>query len=631
MVSTLVLGWVLSLTGAAEATDASPSLPERATYEAARAKAGRSADAHVALALGCEAHGMASEKATHLARAVLLDPSHSRARGLLGFVRHDGNWMRPEEVTRAEEESPARHALFREYLGRRSRAGDRADDQYKLAAWCEEHGLTQQATAHFHRVVELNPGRDEAWKHLGFKKVNGRWIKPEFAAAEKTEREAQSCADKIWKPKLEHLKRILSGHNPSAQAEAMETLAAIEDPRAAPMAWDVFARGDEASQRVAARVFGQIEGRSASAALAMMAVFSPVANARSKAAQMLTRRDPREFARLLASLIRDEIKYKKDVAGPGSQGELLVEGKDANVKRLYTPLRNTELMPGDQIGVDRNGMSIVNRPVGGRYWGGRMPLASFLAYMQTPSALPIWGPNAATNWGSDGFSWFGRGVPGLGVSRGSPVFAGSSAVPGTAASGASGDAGGSNGNVSSMLQKAGLTESRSQEIASRIPNASSSDFVTRNNITPIWQDALQVPIGQMTFEAQLSAMVAQNQLLQDVRQLDLHNAPIRETNERVAAVLKAVSGQDHGVDRDQWIDWAFDVEGYGAPLKAAASRPPTIMEQVPLTVQPQALPIYRTNIVGGRSVGHSCFAGGTRVVTMQGRGPSRKYGWETRS
>ena len=39
-------------------------------------------------------------------------------------------------------------------------------------------------------------------------------------------------------------------------------------------------------------------------------------------------------------LLRDEVKYKKqNVAGPGSQGVLLVKGKEANVKRLYTPLQ----------------------------------------------------------------------------------------------------------------------------------------------------------------------------------------------------------------------------------------------------------------------------------------------------
>ena len=37
------------------------------TYQAARAKAGKSADAHVRLALWCEAHGLSAERMKHLA------------------------------------------------------------------------------------------------------------------------------------------------------------------------------------------------------------------------------------------------------------------------------------------------------------------------------------------------------------------------------------------------------------------------------------------------------------------------------------------------------------------------------------------------------------------------------------
>ena len=106
MVSAMLVGFALVVAGAAEPEAAKPAEADQAAYESARAAAGRDADAHVALALWCEAHGMAAEKATHLARAVLLDPSHARARGLLGYVKHDGKWMRPEEVSKAVEDSP---------------------------------------------------------------------------------------------------------------------------------------------------------------------------------------------------------------------------------------------------------------------------------------------------------------------------------------------------------------------------------------------------------------------------------------------------------------------------------------------------------------------------------------------
>ena len=52
-----------------------------AAYEAARARAGRDADAHVRLALWCEAHGLEAERLKHLAIAVLADPSHATGAG----------------------------------------------------------------------------------------------------------------------------------------------------------------------------------------------------------------------------------------------------------------------------------------------------------------------------------------------------------------------------------------------------------------------------------------------------------------------------------------------------------------------------------------------------------------------
>ncbi len=56
--------------------DGAASIPkdsaDRAAYEAAQAKAGHDAKAHVRLALWCEAHGLGAERMKHLAMAVLV-------------------------------------------------------------------------------------------------------------------------------------------------------------------------------------------------------------------------------------------------------------------------------------------------------------------------------------------------------------------------------------------------------------------------------------------------------------------------------------------------------------------------------------------------------------------------------
>ena len=143
------------------------------------------------LALWCEAHGLTAERVKHLALAVLYEPSNALARGLMGLVAHQGKWERPEQVSQAIENDPARQARKREYLDRRAKAADRAEDQWKLALWCEQNDLKQQASAHLFRVLQLDPSREAAWKRLGYKRIGGRWDKPERVAAAKAEAHAQ--------------------------------------------------------------------------------------------------------------------------------------------------------------------------------------------------------------------------------------------------------------------------------------------------------------------------------------------------------------------------------------------------------------------------------------------------------
>src|SRR4051812_6691903 len=72
--------------------------PDLLAYEAAKAGVGRDPEAHIKLALWCEAHGLNSERVKHLALAVLTDPTNATARGLMGLVSHGGRWLRPEVI-----------------------------------------------------------------------------------------------------------------------------------------------------------------------------------------------------------------------------------------------------------------------------------------------------------------------------------------------------------------------------------------------------------------------------------------------------------------------------------------------------------------------------------------------------
>src|SRR5215212_8564037 len=88
MMLTLVVCSSLLAAAPAATTDA-----DLAAYEAAKAGAGRDAEAHVRLSLWCEAHGLDAERVKHLAMAVMVDPANAKARGLMGLVAYRDRWQ----------------------------------------------------------------------------------------------------------------------------------------------------------------------------------------------------------------------------------------------------------------------------------------------------------------------------------------------------------------------------------------------------------------------------------------------------------------------------------------------------------------------------------------------------------
>ncbi len=94
----------------------------------------------------------------HLAMAVLYDPSNALARGLMGLVAYQGKWTRPDEVSRQGPGRPrAQGARCRSIYQRRAKTSESAEDQWKLALWCEQNGLKDQAIAQYHAVLRRDP------------------------------------------------------------------------------------------------------------------------------------------------------------------------------------------------------------------------------------------------------------------------------------------------------------------------------------------------------------------------------------------------------------------------------------------------------------------------------------------
>jgi hypothetical protein len=322
---------------------ATPTSEDRAAYESARAAAGRSAEAHIRLALWCERRGLEAERIRHLAMAVLIEPGNVTARGLLGLVNHEGKWEDPAKVgerIRADEALAARLAEYnarRDALDQELRSPSRARAEQahvKLGLWCEQKGLKAEATAHFTSAAQLNPQNEATWKHLGCVKHNGRWMSRERADAEEREAALQKEANRRWEPQLRTWRTMLA--DAGTRTEAEDQLAKVDDPRAVPAIVRVFTSAKEPDELRAVQMLGRIDAPGSTWELARLAVLSSSETIRKAAALALKPRDRRDYAGRLVEMIRTPIHYQVEpIRGPGSTGLLATETPRYRVLRTY--------------------------------------------------------------------------------------------------------------------------------------------------------------------------------------------------------------------------------------------------------------------------------------------------------
>jgi hypothetical protein len=513
MVSAVMLS--CALLTAAEPADLRASRSDLAAYDSAKKQFGRDADSHVKLALWCEAHGLTVERLKHLTYAVLNNPDHATARGLLGLVLNQGKWQKPSEVGSHLAADADGQALVREYLKRRADTLQRPDAQWKLAQWCEQNGLVDQAMAHYAAVTRLDPRREIAWKKLGYKRHRDAWAKPEQIAAQKQAAEEQEHATKHWKPILAKYREGLLSKDAARRARAEGALAGISDSRAVPAVWEVLATGDKRLQTKAVQVLGQIDGPDASRAVAAMAVFSPFPEVRGLAIDTAARRDPREFLSSVLSMIRRPFRYRvQPLGGPGSQGGLFVDGERFNIQRLY------QIDPVDQSRLPR------------RIFTPDVPFDPF----SSSNVMLVSG------WGT-GVASLAPSIAGEGAQQLGSAIA---ANPGQAAS---------------LLRRAAT------------PGAglgSAGNLVLAAQLAAIQRDQ---QIAQTLGQLQQQVQRAHQSLAEDIQTVESWNEGIREVNDRVLPLVKTVTGQDLGTDQDAWLKWWNDQLGYAYQSPSTYEKP----------------------------------------------------------
>jgi hypothetical protein len=614
-----MLAATLALLGLALAPTApdDPAPDARAAYLDARSKAGRDADAQVRLALWCEQHGLPAERLKHLALAVLADPAHAAARGLMGQVEDsDGRWRKPEEIVRRTQADPASLEALAEYDRRRAASDDSADDQWALGVWCEQNGLPLQARAHFTSVARLDPSRDAAWKRLGCKKVDGRWMTAAQVAAYKLDRDEQEAADRRWRPRLEKWRDQLRDERRRADAEA--GLAGVRDPRAVPSIVRTFGTASESDQRHVVQLLGQIDSREASRALAALALIGKSDAVRRQAVESLRARDPREYADLLIARLRDPIEYEvRNVNGPGNPGVLYVKGKQANLRRVYTSPGAPGPAPGDRlVGYDDAGLPMVVRDLGTFETGW----FQWSQYAPAVAALPM--VQAARS---------GLGVPTAEQYR-QEVAAAQARLAQFGAQAGTPEARQALQGISTALGHTSTPDPRllmtyplaalaqGDPILSTIAAEGLYGSIPLNPGTYLdirYRAQATIPLGAMQAEAQRAAMSAQAQLDADVASIEAQNTEIGRVNDRAVSALRDATGQDFPAEREAWEAWYVDQLGYRS-VGQSSTATPTVTEVVPFDARP--VPV----LVTGQRLEHqrvSCFGAGTLVHTLHGLRP----------
>ncbi len=350
-----------------------PASEDRRAYEAASARAGRSAEAHVKLALWCEAHGMATERLKHLATAVLIDPANARARGLMGLVAYQKRWLLPAAVGDAVETDEALTAKLAEYNRRRAELEESLQPGYyginrrkaargheRLAMWCADHGLQAESVAHFTTAIHFDPYHDATWRRLGYVRHDGRWMTHDQIAASEREAHLQRMADRRWDTSLTLWKKWLGDRHKAPAAR--KNLASVQDPRAVPAIVKVFAHGPAADRLEAITLLRPIDAPTASRALANLAISSADAQVRETAIDALKERPLRDFVGPLIEMIHAPVTYRFiPVNGPGTTGGLEVDTPRMHLIRRYDapPVVKLGTAFSGYIGRDMFGMPFI--------------------------------------------------------------------------------------------------------------------------------------------------------------------------------------------------------------------------------------------------------------------------------
>ena len=285
-------------------------------------------------ALSAESRDDLTIRSRELIKSILIDPDNIKARSLLGFVRFDSKWIKPDRIGGNIARSAVNSAIYKEYETIKSKTKNNADDQWKTAIWCEEHGLSEEARAHFHVVGYLDPSRTAAWNKLGFKKYHGEWMSESDRKERIAEEQTRRKADEYWTKRLSNWKKMLA--IPSQRDRALLYLSTVDDPRSIPSIRRILIAGDAECQIEAIKILKKIDTIEASIALSTLLIYGRNREVVDRTSEELKKKPIDDYLPFLISMLTHELKYEIHFSSVmGSPDEMVVDFGDFFVRRKY--------------------------------------------------------------------------------------------------------------------------------------------------------------------------------------------------------------------------------------------------------------------------------------------------------
>lgn len=215
---------------------------------------------------------------------------------------------------------------FQEYEARKETARDVANDQFELAAWCDERGLRAERLKHLKRAIVLDPDHKASRLALGYVRLGALWVDGRTLAKDaddtpsggandakpagrESPRDPEKLAQAIqtdWRRRIRAISRsLLNSVSDRVVKDGRERILAIKDPLAI-LPLSKILSGSRVSQRkLLVEVLGGFEQDEATMNLAVLALADPHPDVRKGALSRLVRRSddriPGQFRKALAS------------------------------------------------------------------------------------------------------------------------------------------------------------------------------------------------------------------------------------------------------------------------------------------------------------------------------------------